>query len=124
MCSGFLFCDLPLHIPCHYFIKFCLFIINLAYALLSRVSFVSLHPNILVLFLNFWYGILYHTKIFIIVELKLTGLTLCDLFFSDMYVYVKKFFPYSKVLDFQNKNILNIWFSKVAFGSFCTLVCD
>lgn len=56
-------------------------------------------------------------KIFIIVELKLTG----DLFFSHMYAYGKKFFPHPEVLDFQNKNILNVCFS---FGSFCIFVCD
>lgn len=86
--------------------------------------FLYIQIDVLVLVLNFWYGIRYHTKIFITVELKLTGLTLFDLSFSRMYVYGKKFFPHSEVLDFQNKNVLNVCFLKVAFGSFCIFVCE
>lgn len=58
--------------------------------------FLYIQIDVLVLFLNFWYGILHHTKILIIMEFKLTGLILFDLFFSHMYVYEKKFFPHLK----------------------------
>lgn len=80
--------------------------------------FLYIQIYVLILFLNFWYDILYHTKIFIIVELKLTDLTLCDLFFSHMYVYEKKFLPHPEVLDFQNKNILKFAFQKLHLGVF------
>lgn len=107
---------------CHYSIKFCLFIINLAYALLSRLSFVSLHPNrcsCLIFELLVWYPSSYKNTHYNGVQVD-RSYSFCLILFTYVRVWEEIFSP-PEVLDFQNKNVLNVCFQKLHLGVFVFL---